>query len=262
MDRGRDAILPLVDELRAAFAEHKLLILTGAGIRARHILGVGARPRPADRRARRASPPPRPSRTAHLLAALLAKHGVSYVAAPHRRPPAGDPPRRQPGRGRQRLPAVRRLRVPPGRRPIPLHRADTGAFLSPTPSAPAARSTSRTSTASTPPTPTPGRNRRPELRDKVSASELLRTGTTPADRSGGPGADGPRQARHGDPDRQRPDPGALTKALRGEPVGTVVHADPGRRRRRARRAGRRPRAAVTSLRAFATGWIDDRRGEA
>ena len=41
MDRGADAILPLVEELRRRPAEHKLLILTGAGIRARHIFSVG-----------------------------------------------------------------------------------------------------------------------------------------------------------------------------------------------------------------------------
>src|SRR5438445_499962 len=40
MDRGRDAILPLVDELRRALPEHRMLILTGAGIRARHVYTV------------------------------------------------------------------------------------------------------------------------------------------------------------------------------------------------------------------------------
>ncbi len=32
---------PVVDELRGALADHRLLILTGPGIRARHVLGVG-----------------------------------------------------------------------------------------------------------------------------------------------------------------------------------------------------------------------------
>ena len=40
MDRGRDAILPLVDELRKLLPEHRLLILTGAGIRARRTAGA------------------------------------------------------------------------------------------------------------------------------------------------------------------------------------------------------------------------------
>jgi molybdenum storage protein len=44
MDRGRDAILPLVDEIRKFLPEHRLLILTGAGIRARHLrLKAGSR---------------------------------------------------------------------------------------------------------------------------------------------------------------------------------------------------------------------------
>src|SRR5262249_59761262 len=41
MDRGHQAILPLVDELRTLLPEHRLLILTGAGIRARHVYSVG-----------------------------------------------------------------------------------------------------------------------------------------------------------------------------------------------------------------------------
>ena len=41
MDRGHEAILPLVDELRTLLPEHRLLILTGAGVRARHLYSVG-----------------------------------------------------------------------------------------------------------------------------------------------------------------------------------------------------------------------------
>ncbi len=41
MDRGAEAILPVVDELRKILPEHRLLILTDAGIRARHLYGVG-----------------------------------------------------------------------------------------------------------------------------------------------------------------------------------------------------------------------------
>src|SRR5215813_14937046 len=41
MDRGADAILPVVDELRKLLPEHRMLILTGAGIRARHLYSVG-----------------------------------------------------------------------------------------------------------------------------------------------------------------------------------------------------------------------------
>ena len=41
MDRGHVAILPIVDELRSLLPEHRMLILTGAGIRARHLYSVG-----------------------------------------------------------------------------------------------------------------------------------------------------------------------------------------------------------------------------
>src|SRR5574340_307601 len=37
MDRGHEAILPVVDELRKILPAHRLLSLTGAGLRARHL---------------------------------------------------------------------------------------------------------------------------------------------------------------------------------------------------------------------------------
>ena len=40
MDRGPEAILPVVDELHKVLPEHRMLILTGAGIRARLLYGV------------------------------------------------------------------------------------------------------------------------------------------------------------------------------------------------------------------------------
>ena len=42
MDRGSEAILPIVEELIAAKAEHKILIGTGAGTRARHLYALAA----------------------------------------------------------------------------------------------------------------------------------------------------------------------------------------------------------------------------
>src|SRR3954471_23847956 len=41
MDRGRDAILPLVDELRRALPDPRMLLPPGGGIRARHVYSVG-----------------------------------------------------------------------------------------------------------------------------------------------------------------------------------------------------------------------------
>jgi len=42
IDRGRAAVYPLVDEIVAARRQHKLLIGTGAGTRARHLYSIAA----------------------------------------------------------------------------------------------------------------------------------------------------------------------------------------------------------------------------
>src|SRR5256714_3079222 len=81
MDRGRDAILPLVDELRRALPEHRMLILPGAGIRARHVYSVGLDlGLPTGALAGLAAK--EAGQNAHLLAALLANEGVSYLEHP------------------------------------------------------------------------------------------------------------------------------------------------------------------------------------
>ena len=41
IDRGREAVFPLLDELVANLAHHKMIIGTGAGTRARHAYSVG-----------------------------------------------------------------------------------------------------------------------------------------------------------------------------------------------------------------------------
>src|ERR1700722_7190012 len=75
---GAAGILPLVDELRKLMQEHRLLILTGAGIRARHLysvaldlgLPVGSLAPLAASEA---------GQNGHILASLLAPEGVSYI---------------------------------------------------------------------------------------------------------------------------------------------------------------------------------------
>ncbi|QLH70548.1 molybdenum storage protein subunit alpha [Rhodopseudomonas palustris] len=81
MDRGAEAILPIVEELRGLLPEHRLLILTGAGVRARHLysvaldlgLPVGSLAPLAASEA---------GQNGHILATLLAPDGVSYVEKP------------------------------------------------------------------------------------------------------------------------------------------------------------------------------------
>ena len=81
MDRGRDAILPIVDEIRKLLPEHRLLILTGAGIRARHLFAVGLDlGLPVGSLAPLAAS--EAGQNGHILAELLAQDFVSYVEKP------------------------------------------------------------------------------------------------------------------------------------------------------------------------------------
>jgi molybdenum storage protein len=41
IDRGRDVVLPLVEEIVAARQEHELLVTTGGGTRSRHVYAIG-----------------------------------------------------------------------------------------------------------------------------------------------------------------------------------------------------------------------------
>ena len=99
--------------------EHRMLILTGAGIRARHVYSVGLDLGLPDRRRSPALAATEAGQNGHILAALLANDGVSYVEHRDDRQPARHPPRGQPGRGRQRLPALPPPRVPPPSGAIP-----------------------------------------------------------------------------------------------------------------------------------------------
>src|SRR6201998_4625136 len=81
MDRGADAILPIVDELRKLLPEHRLLILTGAGVRARHLYSVGLDlGLPVGSLAPLAAS--EAGQNGHMLAYLLAPEGVSYIEHP------------------------------------------------------------------------------------------------------------------------------------------------------------------------------------
>src|SRR6516164_7361019 len=126
MDRGADAILPIVDELRKLLPEHRLLILTGAGVRARHLYSVGLDlGLPVGSLAPLAAT--EAGQNGHILAALLAPEGVSYVEHPTvanqlaihltaARAVVGSA-----------FPPYHHHEFPNSR--IPIHRADTGAFL-------------------------------------------------------------------------------------------------------------------------------------
>ena len=128
MDRGADAILPLVEELRRVLPEHKLLILTGAGIRARHIFSVGLDlGLPVGNLQGLAST--ESGQNGSILAHLLANDGVSYVEhgvvadqlAVHLAATQGVVSAAYPPYNAHEFP-------PPAGR-LPMHRGDTGALL-------------------------------------------------------------------------------------------------------------------------------------
>jgi molybdenum storage protein len=126
MDRGHEAILPLIAELRTLLSEHRLLILTGAGIRARHLYSVGLDlGLPVGSLAPLAAS--EAGQNGHIIGCLLAPDGVSYVEhstiasqlAIHlsaARAVVGSA-----------FPPYHHHEFPNSR--IPMHRADTGAFL-------------------------------------------------------------------------------------------------------------------------------------
>src|SRR6516225_1865006 len=126
MDRGHEAILPLVDELRTLLAEHRLLILTGAGVRARHLYSVGLDlGLPVGSLAPLAAS--EAGQNGHILASLLAPEGVSYIE--HGTIASQLAIHLQAARAviGSAFPPYHHHEFPTSR--IPLHRADTGAFL-------------------------------------------------------------------------------------------------------------------------------------
>jgi len=78
IDRGRAAVYPLVDEIVAARKNHKLLIGTGAGTRARHLYSIAAElGLPAGVLAQLGSSVA--DQNAAMLGQLMAKHGIPVV---------------------------------------------------------------------------------------------------------------------------------------------------------------------------------------
>src|SRR5262245_4909007 len=126
MDRGHEAILPIVDELRTLLPEHRMLILTGAGVRARHVYGVALDlGLPVGSLAPLAAS--EAGQNGHILGALLAPDGVSYIEHPtiaNQLAVHLSATRAVVGSA---FPPYHHHEFPVSR--IPTHRADTGAFL-------------------------------------------------------------------------------------------------------------------------------------
>ncbi|MBU6464025.1 MAG: molybdenum storage protein subunit alpha [Bradyrhizobium sp.] len=220
MDRGRDAILPIVDELRKLLPEHRLLILTGAGVRARHVYGVGL-----DLGLPVGSLAPlgasEAGQNGHILAALLAPEGISYIEHPTIASQLAI-----------HLSAARAVvgsAFPPyhhheftGPR-IPIHRADTGAFLLADALGAAGLTIVEDVDGVYTADPNGSDGKQAQLLRETSAADLAKFKTTlPVDTAL---VEVMANARH----IERVQvvnglvPGRLTAALRGEHVGTIIH---------------------------------------
>ena len=221
MDRGAEAILPVVDELRKLLPEHRLLILTGAGIRARHLYGVGLDlGLPVGSLAPLAAS--EAGQNGHILASLLAPEGVSYVEHPtiatqlaiHLRPPAR-------WWAAPSLPiTTMSSRVRASRPTGPTPALSCSPTRSERPASPSWR-TWMGSTPSTPRVPTGSKAQAAVARRQRPDLAKLK-GSLPIDRAL---LEVMATARH----LERVQvvnglvPGRLTAALRGEHVGTIIH---------------------------------------
>ncbi|PPQ39701.1 molybdenum storage protein [Rhodoblastus acidophilus] len=219
MDRGAQAILPVVEELRKLLPEHRLLILTGAGVRARHLYGVGLDlGLPVGALAPLAAS--EAGQNGHILASMLAPDGVSYVE----HPTVANQLSIHFGAARalvgSAFPPYHHHEFPTSR--LPTHRADVGAFL--VADALGAAGLTIVEDVDGVFDADPAVNPEAKLIKETSAAELAALkGPLPIDRAL---LDVMPNARH----LQRVQvvnglvPGRITAALRGEHVGTVVHA--------------------------------------
>jgi molybdenum storage protein len=81
MDRGRRAVLPLIEEVAANQARHTMILGVGAGVRSRHILSVGLDlGLPTGVLARLCAKDA--AQNAYMVSCLLARHGFVYLEAP------------------------------------------------------------------------------------------------------------------------------------------------------------------------------------
>jgi molybdenum storage protein len=220
MDRGAEAILPIVEEIRKLLPEHRLLILTGAGIRARHVYGVGLDlGLPVGSLAKLGAS--EAGQNGHILASLLAPEGVSYVDHPTIATQLAlylSAARAVVGSA---FPPYHHHEFPNSR--IPSHRADTGAFLLADALGAAGLTIIEDVDGLYTSDPNAQDGKQAEFISETTAAELVgHQGTLPFDRAL---IDVMATARHIEHVQivNGLIPGRLTAALRGEHVGTIIH---------------------------------------
>jgi molybdenum storage protein len=223
IDLGRDVVGPVVDELRAAMSEHRLLILTGPGIRARHVLSVGLDlGLPTGVLAALAST--EAEQNGHLVAALLAAEGVSYLphtTVAHQLAVHLSASRAVVSNG---YPPYGLYEFPPEAGRIPPHRTDSGALLL-ADAYGAARAVYAKDVDGVFTGDPAVEGGTPELIPRVGAAELLAMNlpTLPVDLMV---LELMARAKHVREIQVVNGlvPGNITRALRGEHVGTIIHA--------------------------------------
>lgn len=220
MDRGAEAILPVVDELRKLLPEHRLLILTGAGIRARHLYGVGLDlGLPVGSLAPLAAS--EAGQNGHILASLLAPEGVSYVEHPTIASQLAIHLSAARAVVGSAFPPYHHHEFPGSR--IPTHRADTGAFLLADALGAAGLTIVEDVDGVYTADPKGPDGEKAKLLQETTGPELAKLGgSLPIDRAL---LEVMATARH----LERVQvvnglvPGRITAALRGEHVGTIIH---------------------------------------
>jgi molybdenum storage protein len=220
MDRGRDAILPLVEELRTLLPEHRLLILTGAGVRARHLFGVGLDlGLPVGSLAPLAAS--EAGQNGHILAALLAADGVSYLEHPTIASQLAVHLAAARAVVGSAFPPYHHHEFPISR--IPPHRADTGAFLLADALGAASLTIVEDVDGVYSGDPRAAGGEKAQFLPETTAAELAKTtGPLPVDRALPEVMANARHLRTVQIVNGLV-AGRLTAALRGEHVGTIVH---------------------------------------
>jgi molybdenum storage protein len=220
MDRGAEAILPVVEEIRKLLPEHRLLILTGAGIRARHLYSVGLDlGLPVGSLAPLAAT--EAGQNGHILGALLSPEGVSYIEHPTVANQLAIHLQAARGVVSSGFPPYHHHEFPTSR--LPVHRADTGAFLVADALGAAGLTIVEDVDGLYDSDPNGPNGAQAKLIRETTSAELLDVkGTLPVDRAL---PEVMANARH----IERVQivnglvPGRITAALRGEHVGTIIH---------------------------------------
>lgn len=223
MDKGATTIRPVVADLLEAMKDRKLAIATGAGIRGRHVYSVGLDlGLPTGALAALAAV--EADKNGSILAALMAEHGVVYLASDsmgHHLPAFLSAVPAVVGNG---FPPYHLYEFPPEVGRIPQHRADTGAFL--LADAYGAASMVYVEDVDGIYTADPATDPSAKLIERVGAKELMAMNlpTLPIDRVV---LELMGRAKH----RKEIQvinglvAGNIAKALNGEHVGTIVYAD-------------------------------------